>query len=610
MAFRSGNFTTDTLFDIRTTDILSLDLKAIDRVETDGFLVARDDGGATWLATGTTGTPSTFDFDNGRLNDVTGKSFKIQTLIPNPRLFGAEGNGVTDDIVAINSAIAFFQDSLRFLKGTYLISSSIIMTGSNGAVVGDGGAIIILDAAVNNDVIQVNSGSNIHIEGVTLDGNRTNQGGTSRGIHITGASSNIFIDNCLIQNMFTDGITSDVVNNGMFITNTRIQSLGRSGIVFPSTATGSDRSTFIDNVSVVDANEDGASSVSAIVISGTVHVSNIRIDSENGNEFTGIRFLGDPDPTKGAHGSTLTGFSIFADGLTADTEGLRLEATNLSISNGYIQGCEVGVFHQPTTGPDDNVVTGVHVSGGLAAAGASFSIQSTSDGTNFTGCTALDAPFIGFRVEGADHILFSGCVARDGVADGFRVDSPSTDTIFQDCLAVGCVTGMRLGAASDGTLISGCQFDSNTTAINNVTGTLATTIWNTKFEGNTTDITVVDEETVVQGHKSRTVASATTISITPEDKHLVVTGLTQIDFMTGGTPGQIITIQWDIGATFGVKQLAVPGDGNGVFDLLQGGGDPFASVQRTTLMVQAYLFSGETVPDWVEISRSLNDPSS
>jgi hypothetical protein len=245
------------------------------------------------------------------------------------------------------------------------------------------------------------------------------------------------------------------------------------------------------------------------------------------------------------------------------------------------------------------VITSVHVSGGVSASGASFTAKSTSDGTNFTGCTSFESPLIGFRVEGADHILFSGCVARDGVGDGFRVDSPGTDTIFQDCLAVGCVTGIRLGATSERTLVSGCQLDSNTTGINHVSGALDTTIWNTKFEGNTTDILGQDEELVVQGHKIRTVASATTLTVTSTDVLLSVTGGVTVDFMTGGTPGQKITILWATsGATFDIRD-----NQSGVGAIRMNGANDvttFTGADTKTLICIENL-------DWIEIGDSNNN---
>lgn len=581
---KRGNFFPSSVFDIQTEDILTQDLSDIETVFSDGFAAQGDGGGGIWRVTGASGPPGTFDLDNGRAYDTVGTEFKIDSPVPNVKLFGAKGDGVTIDTAPINSALVFFGGAARFVTGTYLIDSSLVLTGSGFAISGDGQAnsTIILDTAVNDDIVEINSGTDVVISDITLDGNRANQGATSRGVHILGVSSNIRIQNMRIKDVFSDAIVSDIENNGFWVTNVRLDSPGRAGIVIPTTATGSDRAAFVDNVSVTEPNEAGDPNVSAFVISGTMHLSNIRIDSSNANAFTGIRFLGDADPTKGAHGSTLSGFSIFGDGVTGSTEGVRMEATNVSVSDGYIEGVQTGVLSQPTAGPDDSVVTSVHVSGGVAGVGASFSIKSTSNGTNFIGCTSLDAPLIGFRNEGGDQILFDGCVARDSLGDGFRVDAGSESTVMRDSLSAGCLTGIRNDVTALDTRIQGHHFDANTT-----------------------DFTGQSEEVIHDGAKLRTVASATSIPITSIDRVLRITGLTQIDNIIGAVPGQTLIIVWDVGATFGLKQL-VGGAGTGQMDLLQGGGDPFSAQNNDTITLSANDASPE--PDWLETSRSINTP--
>ena len=126
---------------------------------------AADNGGSVILPTGHTG--------NGRWLRIIENSISV-------KMFGAVGDGVTDDGAAIQSAISL-QNSIVFPAGTYLVNSTILVQ-SNTMLSGDGtgvsiikvGSSLALGVALlrNNDypIAGARQNSNITICNLTFNG--------------------------------------------------------------------------------------------------------------------------------------------------------------------------------------------------------------------------------------------------------------------------------------------------------------------------------------------------------------------------------------------------------------------------------------------------------
>lgn len=106
--FVRGNFLPSTRFDIATNVIRSTDLSGIDRVVSTGFLTDGDGGGASWRATGNTGTVGSEDLANGLIYDTpVGNEFAIDEPLLNAKMFGAQGIKTGDDTVAIQNVLTY-----------------------------------------------------------------------------------------------------------------------------------------------------------------------------------------------------------------------------------------------------------------------------------------------------------------------------------------------------------------------------------------------------------------------------------------------------------------------------------------------------------------------
>ena len=127
--------------------------------------------------------------------------------------FGAAGDGVTDDTTAIQLALDNGGGCVTFPDGTYLISAAIEPS-SNQQLLGTGGTITMANATFA-DGIYVNAKSNVQLNGLRIIGA---SGGNSfdRAINID-ASTNVLVENCLIQDIGNEAVSPNEYGHGIEI---------------------------------------------------------------------------------------------------------------------------------------------------------------------------------------------------------------------------------------------------------------------------------------------------------------------------------------------------------------------------------------------------------
>lgn len=160
----------------------------------DSVSVEADNGGTIFVATGIT----------------TGRWKRLYSGNVNVKLFGAKGDGVTDDTVAIQSTINS-NKSIEFDNGVYTVTYLTILNKSVN-IYGSAGTILKFKAEslVNGSsgIIRFDGCSDCIIKDVIIDGNKSNQtldtSTTDRGAGvgiIVYNSTNITVDNCTLQNI-------------------------------------------------------------------------------------------------------------------------------------------------------------------------------------------------------------------------------------------------------------------------------------------------------------------------------------------------------------------------------------------------------------------------
>lgn len=130
------------------------------------------------------------------------------SLITNVKSFGAKGDGVTNDALAIQDALDYAQRGgiIFFPFGTYLITSNVVFY-SNQHLIFEKGAKLLQGAAINNLMMnhstskigEYNATKNVIIEGATFDGGEYTNNNTLFGVcH----SKDIIIRDCKFLNAY------------------------------------------------------------------------------------------------------------------------------------------------------------------------------------------------------------------------------------------------------------------------------------------------------------------------------------------------------------------------------------------------------------------------
>lgn len=136
---------------------------------------------------------------------------QLADIAVNVKQFGAKGDGVTDDTLAIQAA-ANATNNVFIPDGTYMINAipGIILNNNQNIELSKNAKLkVITNAADNYTVFKIQNVSNISITGGTLEGERSTHTGTTgafgHGITMDGAT-NITIDGVTCKNFWGDGI--------------------------------------------------------------------------------------------------------------------------------------------------------------------------------------------------------------------------------------------------------------------------------------------------------------------------------------------------------------------------------------------------------------------
>lgn len=127
--------------------------------------------------------------------------------------FGAVGDGTTDDTAAIQAALDSNAGVITFPDGTYLISAAI-EPNSNQELIGTGGTITM----VNNTFaagIHIDTKSNVHVSCLQIIG--ASGGNSFDQAILIAASTNVTVENCLIQDIGNEAVSPNEWGHGIEI---------------------------------------------------------------------------------------------------------------------------------------------------------------------------------------------------------------------------------------------------------------------------------------------------------------------------------------------------------------------------------------------------------
>lgn len=412
--------------------------------------------------------------------------------------YGAVGDGVTDDTLAIqtaiNSVIAVGGGLVYIPPGVYIVTS--IHYGSNLTIQGSGIEVTILklkDNSNSESVFNCNQEvANICIRDLTIDGNRDNQtvyghgirSGTEGGI-VGGLFFNLYIKN---TGAYGIGLQKGTFKN-IRIENITTENTGLDGIDIKNISNNNDI-IFCSNITIISPGRDLSQTMQVgIDCRGPVVLNNVIIRGLDGDRI-GVRFrLTSVETGIGGGKSSLTNFSIYGNGPASGSTGIVVGDPDVRISNGYIFNADYGVVTE-------------------AAAQRVQICNVEVDTVNVNGMQIV-----------AEFTKILGCIIRNSTINGIRVGANNIE--IKDTTITGSLQqGIRLLAGLSGISLVGNDLRGNGTAAIRDDGASYTAINN---KGWVTEANLVSADVDCSSAGDKLVTITHGLSVTPSLQDIILT---------------------------------------------------------------------------------------
>ena len=366
-----------------------------------------------------------------------------------PQLFGAKGDGVTNDTKAFADALAFASQNgvaVEVPAGTYIISN--ITMPSNVTMRGNGPTTIIKQVAGSGlwvNPILINDVFNVVIENLAVDGNasaQTNEG--KLAIQVL-TCDNVTLRNLVVKNSNGDGISigyTEYLSKNVTVEGCIIKSNGRNELVLAN----------CQGVKILNCDITGGANTSALV-DLEIHSS---VDHIHDVVFDNCTMTQTGEPVKLLTNGYATSFTHIAFNNCLFKSNVNVSLfDNLSFSNCVMRGLEL-------TGCNDVTLTRCIISkpnGNAVYVYENGAIR--PENIRFYGCTIKDSKY-GILVSNTDYVTIQGCTIKNNTV-GINVFYKNHATTFDSCYIYGNGTGIKYtGTTYTHNRINGCVLENTT----------------------------------------------------------------------------------------------------------------------------------------------------
>lgn len=309
--------------------------------------------------------------------------------------FGAVGDGVTNDTVAIQAAldaVAVTGGSVYAPAGTYRVSDELTVA-SNTAVIGDGIEVTLFSATSSMTSAQAmfygNASDSMRFENFSILGNTNGTNGAGSGIHCKTGSGNQ-IRNVFISNTTQAGIRLEEQNSA-WVDSCWLQSNGRTG--------------YTDNHGIMVYSAAGS----------TVDNYNIKITNNKiNNAFR--KGITDYAPNADVYDILIDGNTVESCGLGGIYIGTP-QGRDIRITNNYVAGCYVNIQYGPGT---NSIIDGNNVQNATGDYGIGF-----YDSTNLV---VSNNTVVGSEISGIDTVIVPGTRNSQVLINGNIVHNSNRST--------------------------------------------------------------------------------------------------------------------------------------------------------------------------------------